>query len=207
MAYQLVFDVADRVPLIALGAAAAVLALAVIAAGLWDVDVLLPAWPLLVTAAVSLVVLEIAVDHSTSGILFLWPLFLGTIAEVARRLVPDLDVKRLPPGGMATMFATFTLIFAALSGLGTFAAIGLSQQLRSGQAEMLEGEVTDFSSGGKTECFTVNARRFCYSDFTVSPGFNRMQDYGGPMEPGLQVRIAAIGDQIVRLEIAASNPG
>jgi len=207
MTYQVVFDVADRLPLIALGAAAAVLAVAVIAAGLWDVDVLLPAWPLLVGAAVSLVFLEIAVDRSTSGILFLWPLFLATIMELGHDRLPGIDVSRIPRGGAATMFGTFTLVFAALSGLGTFGAVPLAQQLRSGQAEVLEGQVTDFDSGGKSECFSVEGRRFCYSDFIVGPGFNRMQDYGGPMRPGLQVRVAVIGDQIVRLEIAAPTAG
>ena len=207
MTYQVVFDVVERVPLIALGVAAAVLAVAVIAAGLWDVDLLLPAWPLLVGAAVTLVFLEIAVDRSTSGILFLWPLFLATMMELGRDRLPGIDVSRVPRGGAATMFGTFTLVFAALSGLGTFGAVGLAQQLRSGQAEILEGQVTDFSSGGKSECFSVEGRHFCYSDFTVGPGFNRMQDYGGPMQPGMQVRMAVIGDQIVRLEIAAPTPG
>ena len=56
------------------------------------------------------------------------------------------------------MFGTFTLVFAALSGLGTFGAVGLAQQLRSGQAEILEGQVTDFSSGGKSECFSVESQ-------------------------------------------------
>ena len=207
MTYQVVFDVADRVPLIALGAAAAVLALSVIAAGLWDIDVLLPAWPFLVGAAFGFVFLETAVDRSTAGLLFLWPLALGTVAEIGRRIFPDLDVERLPRGGVATMFGTFTLVFAALSGLGTVGAIGLSQQLVAGQAEVLEGPLTDYygANGAKTECFTVEARRFCYSDFTVSPGFNRMHDFGGPIEPGQFVRIAVIGDQIVRLEVA--RPG
>jgi hypothetical protein len=204
MTYELVFDVADRVPLIALGAAAAVLAVLVILAGLWDVGVLLPAWPLLVGAAVTFVGLEMVVDKSRSQLLFLWPVTLATIMEVARDRVPGVPTNRLPRGGAATMFGTFTLVFAALFGLGTFGAIGLSQQLGAGRAEVLEGALTDFygGNGAKTECFTVEERRFCYSDFTVTPGFNRMRDFGGPMQPGLQVRVSAIGGQIVRLEIA-----
>ena len=198
MTYQVVFDIADRVPLIALGTAAAVLALVVIGGGLWDLDVLLPAWPLLVGAAAAFVLLEIAAERSTSSLPFLWPLLLATAIEVARGRLPGIDFERLPRGGAATMFATFTLVFAALSGLGTVGAIGLSQQLAAGRAEILEGPVTDLFTGSKTECFSVQLRRFCYSDFAIQPGFNHM----GVVRAADQLRVAAIGDQIVRLEIA-----
>lgn len=204
MTYEVVFDVADRVPLIALGAAAAVLAALVIIAGLWDVDLVLPFWPFVVGAAAAFVVLEMVIGQSRSNLLFLWPVTMATIMEVLRDRVPGIPTERMPRGGAGTMFGLFTLVFAALFGLGTFGAISLSQQLRAGNADVLEGPLTDFygGNGAKTECFTVQERRFCYSDSNVTPGFNRMRDYGGPIEPGQYVRVAAIGDQIVRLEIA-----
>jgi len=97
-------------------------------------------------------------------------------------------------------------VFDALSGIGKIGAIDLTQQLRAGRADQLEGSVEHFFevAGGKNECLSIEDRRFCYSDWEITPGFNRTRALGGPIEPGLQVRVAAIGDTIVRLEVASA---
>ena len=207
MQYELVFDVSDRIPEIALAAAALVALVFVLALGLWRFDDLLGAWPVLIVAALALVVARIVLSRSTSEIFWLWPIGIATAGELLRDRLPVFGSRRVPRGGLPVMFGLFSLLFVALSGLGVLPAIGLSQQLDAGAALVLEGQVTNFFdvSGGKNECFSVQARRFCYSDFAITPGFNRTRAYGGPIQPGAVVRLAAIGDQIVRLEIATNR--
>jgi hypothetical protein len=78
--------------------------------------------------------------------------------------------------------------------------------LREGRAAVVEGTVEDFHpmpfNGHDTERFSVKGVRFAYSDFAVGEGFNNTSSHGGPMRPGLQVRIHYQGAKILRLEIA-----
>lgn len=205
MTYRLIFDVADRVPEIALGAAALVALVMVIGAGLWAFDDLLRAWPFTAAAAIGIGLLQALSSQSLGAHapFLLIPTFV-VVAEVVRIRFPEVDKQQLPRGAAATMFATFLLLFDTLSGLSVLGAIGLSQQLRAGGAEQIEGQVTDFFevTGGKNECISVSERRFCYSDWNSTPGFNRTRTLGGPISPGSQVRLWAIGQTIVRLEVA-----
>lgn len=208
MQYALVFDVADRVPEIALGTAALVAFVLVVAAGLWAFDDLIRAWPFTAAAAITIGVLQALNAHAlASSVMFLAVPSVAAIAEVVRSRVRSLDPSLVPRGGVATMFATFLLMFDAFSGLGKLGAVGLSNQLRAGDADQIEGTVSAFFEvyGGKNECFSIGERRFCYSDYVVTPGFNRTRALGGPISPGLQVRLSAIGDTIVRLEVAGSH--
>ena len=207
MEYQLVFDVADRFPGIALGIAALVALALVVGAGLWAFDDLLSAWPLTAGLAISIGALQAVTDRSLgASALFLLVPSLVCVAEVLRNRFPSLSTPRVPAGAGPTMFATFLLFSDAMSGLGRLGAVGLSQQLRAGGADQIEGTVTNFFevSGGKNECFSVGDRRFCYSDWSVTPGFSRTRALGGPVYPGRQVRLSAIGDTIVRLELGVS---
>ena len=206
MAYRLVFDVADRIPEIALGIAALAALTIVIAAGLWAFEDLLAAWPLTMGVAIILGGLQALLDGSPSYAPFLLiPSFAG-LAEALRGRFPIFDQPRVPRGGAATMFGTFLLVFDALSGIGKIGAIDLTQQLRAGRADQLEGSVEHFFevAGGKNECLSIEDRRFCYSDWEITPGFNRTRALGGPIKPGLQVRVAAIGDTIARLEVVSA---
>jgi hypothetical protein len=76
----------------------------------------------------------------------------------------------------------------------------------TGRYSVIEGVVTDFHpmpyEGHDDECFSVTSRRFCYSDYQATPGFHNAASHGGPIRPGLRVRIAHSGGTILRIEIA-----
>jgi hypothetical protein len=77
---------------------------------------------------------------------------------------------------------------------------------RTGQYAIVEGRVTDFHpmpyEGHDDECFTVEAQRFCYTDYDeVTSGFHNAASHGGPIRPGIHVRIAYLGPTILRLQI------
>jgi len=88
----------------------------------------------------------------------------------------------------------------------TSAALSAFQR---GDYELVEGPVTDFDpmpyEGHRPECFSVQDRRFCYSDYEISPGFHNAASHGGPIRAGLQVRIAYVGNTILRLEVPADE--
>jgi hypothetical protein len=80
---------------------------------------------------------------------------------------------------------------------------------RNGQYSVVEGTVEDFHpmpyEGHDDECFTVGSKRFCYSDYEVTPGFHNAASHGGPIRAGIHVRIAYLGGTILRLEIPKSE--
>jgi hypothetical protein len=82
---------------------------------------------------------------------------------------------------------------------------------QKGSYQIAEGQVTKFDpmpyDGHKNECFSVEEKRFCYSDYGAHPGFHNTASHGGPIRSGLQVRIAFMpvshrGNIILRLEVA-----
>jgi hypothetical protein len=79
----------------------------------------------------------------------------------------------------------------------------------AGRYATVEGVVTDFHpmpyAGHGDECFSVNAQRFCYSDYNLAPGFRNTASHGGPIRGGVHVRIAYMGPTILRLEIASDE--
>jgi hypothetical protein len=86
-----------------------------------------------------------------------------------------------------------------IEGSDTFTAF------RTGQYSLVEGTVTDLHpmpyEGHDEECFTVETKRFCYSDYVVTPGFHNAASHGGPIRVGVHVRIAYLGPTILRLQI------
>ena len=79
--------------------------------------------------------------------------------------------------------------------------------LHTGRVKVVEGTVQDFvpmrylSNG--LESFAVSNVRFSYSDFDLSQcGFRNTASHGGPITPGLQVRITYSDNSILRLEVA-----
>jgi len=82
---------------------------------------------------------------------------------------------------------------------------------QKGNYHVVEGQVTNFDpmpyDGHKNECFSVEEKLFCYSDYGAGPGFHNTASHGGPIRSGLQVRIAYMpvahrGNIILRLEVA-----
>jgi hypothetical protein len=185
---------------------ALVILIFVLLAGIWDVDGLLPRWPLVLAPAAALVAVEGVVDQLR--IVLLGSLLVAALIAAAERYVIPMPTsnrrKAPPPGAAGLLVGTFMLISAAGSGLSRIPALWLGPQLAQGQADVVAGTVTvDFEAGGgRTECIAVADRRFCYEDFAGSTGFNRTRALGGPMRDGLQVRISSIGQTIVRLEIS-----
>src|SRR3569623_1103764 len=95
------------------------------------------------------------------------------------------------------VFGFFMTSFALLW-LGLVFWLTGSEYLRAKSAfesrtySVAEGPVTDFRpmpyQGHQDECFTVQSASFCYSDYTVTAGFNNSASHGGPIREGLPVR-------------------
>ena len=127
---------------------------------------------------------------------------IGSVLFRFRRELPHRTPKFFP-----YFFLGFALFWTVVALIGTAAGhFGLSAALREGRCEVVEGLVTQFqpmpASGKGKESFVVSGKRFEYSDFIVSPGFNHTTYRGGPMREGLSVRIHHAGDDIARLEVA-----
>lgn len=103
----------------------------------------------------------------------------------------------------------FGIGFAFLSGvafLSTFREyVTLHLVYTRSQFSVVEGRVTNFRpmpyEGHQDECFSVQSRTFCYSDFQVTAGFNNSASHGGPIREGLPVRVSYIDSTIVRLDV------
>ncbi len=54
--------------------------------------------------------------------------------------------------------------------------------------------------GHASETFSVGGVKFCYSDYSISPGFHVSRSNGGPIAPGVLVRIHYLGGDILKLE-------
>ena len=198
MTYEVVFDVWQRLPQLALGVVAALALLVVIGAGLWNIDALLPRWPLVLGLGTTCLFLQWLVVGE-------WPyvlagsIVIGIMVALAR--VPRAPADKLPLGSRRLIVGLCMLVFAALQGLSMIAAIDLDRRLIDGQAQVVEGPIR-FTSGGKTECFTVEGQHFCYSETEVTAGYNRQRYLIGALRDGDQVRLSVIDGLIVRLEVA-----
>jgi hypothetical protein len=80
----------------------------------------------------------------------------------------------------------------------------LRKALTSGHYKVVEGVVTQFVPGDdhRWESFVVDGRKYSYSWSTVSVAYNRTKRHGGTIQNGVRVRIADVGGEIARLEIA-----
>ena len=103
-----------------------------------------------------------------------------------------------------TSFAMMAGISVLTSTYGEYRR--LRDALHSGRYEVVEGTVTGFVpmpwAGHAMESFCVGGRRYEYSDYEVSAGFNQTRSHGGPLDNGVRVRIADVDGVIARLEIA-----
>src|SRR5262249_39497658 len=119
-------------------------------------------------------------------------------------------VPRKPPW-LRRIGPMLVLAFAILWTTGAFLVtylpyLSLASALRSGRAQVVQGPVMDFTplppTGKGNESFVVSGRRFSYSDYNLTAGFNNTASHGGPMRNGLLVRVTHADGAIVRLEIA-----
>jgi hypothetical protein len=199
MTYEVVFDVWQRLPQLALGVVAALALLVVIGAGLWNVDALFPRWPLVLGLGTTCLFLQWLIVGE-------WPYVLagsvviGIVVALAR--APRAPADNLPLGSLRLIVGLFMLVLAAFQGMPMIAAIDLDRRLMDGEAQIVEGPVSFVPFGGKTECLIVDGQRFCYSETEVSAGYNRQRYLVGALRDGDQVRLSVIDGLIVRLEVA-----
>jgi len=103
----------------------------------------------------------------------------------------------------------FVLVCSVLWIAFTFGGVwrdysALRNALQKGDLEVVEGRGENFVSvPHKTERFSVCGVSFSYSDNLVTAGFNNTNSSGGPIRPGMWVRVAHTGNNIARLESAS----
>lgn len=152
-----------------------------------------------------------------------WPFVAGGLLFVLIGAFLVKNRRNLPtmfPGGMgpkaASAFAYVFLVFSVLWTTVAFTATGrdyatVRNAVQKGDTEVVEGRVEDFVpmpyAGHAMERFSVCGVPFSYSDYVVTTGFNHTSSHGGPIRPGLWVRLSYIGNSIARVEIAKTDPG
>ena len=146
-------------------------------------------------------------DVTAAGYGHWWFPAFGLLSVIIGILVV-LNRRRLPDGwlGCTVLLLTLSSLFTTLSFLVTYTDYQhLASDLRDGRCAMVEGVVTDFdpmpAAGHKYESFTVAGKRFAYSDYVSTAGFNNTSSHGGPIREGQHVRIRYLGNEIARLEI------
>jgi hypothetical protein len=146
------------------------------------------------------------ISRGSSGLPFallgLLPLVLGAILAIGKWRFHWRQPSWLFPvffSASGCLWIFFVSVPILTEGTDAFTAF------RTGQYSLVEGTVADFHpmpyEGHDEECFTVEARRFCYSDYVVTPGFHNTVSHGGPIRAGIHVRIAYVGATILRLQI------
>jgi hypothetical protein len=121
---------------------------------------------------------------------------------------PQFALGQGPPG-----WPKFALSFFAV---WTFVAFGatwaqywnLLRGVRTGQAQVLEGTVTEFQPAPTykgTERFRLGDQEFSYSRVATSQGFHTLAADGGPIANGAHVRILHIDNHILRLQLGRTS--
>lgn len=210
MIYHSVFDISERFPDALVGVIALAGAVAVLVLGIHRSrrGALRRTWWLwLAISAVLWLMFEV---HNTGGPLGLLEggvpaAFAGALGLLAWK---DLELpwsEQHHPHfrAIAPVAAAGLMLLTVFEGAQQLSAFDLSRQLAAGQATVTTGTVKDaHGDGGGYECFAVGASKFCYLDGPTSVGFHQAASNAGPIRDGLRVRVNAIGDVIVRLEIA-----
>jgi hypothetical protein len=106
-------------------------------------------------------------------------------------------------GGILVIFSIFGIVLIGGGAIADF--LEYRSAYARGDFSVIEGTVYNFHpmpyEGHQQESFTVNGVSFYYSDFDSSPCFHNSASHGGPIRPGLAVRIAYHRGCILRLDI------
>ena len=159
---------------------------------------------------------ETVFEITDVGFKYLWLPAVGAIFAAVGALfayVPILAVISLPPNfyrGSPRRLGVFVLIFGLSWMVVSFALtngeyLSLIRAFEAGDYKVVEGPVQNFrpmpfTPNGK-ESFEVGGMRFEYSNFELKAAHNTTTVHAGPAEDGLFVRVAYIGNKILRLEI------
>lgn len=143
-----------------------------------------------------------------------WPfpaVFVGLIVLI----ICELLLRKILPGWRLSGFRRWMLYLGlGLCSLWSFQTfdntysdyIELRDALQKRETVVIEGKVENFipmpEAGHSNESFTVAGRKFEYSDYEITAGFNKTKSHGGPIRSGMYVRINALGNRIARLEVA-----
>jgi hypothetical protein len=151
---------------------------------------------------------DVVFDVAHDGYQDWWILAVGLLftAVAATALFVPENLSRGTKIGRSAIFG-FAVLWTTLVLVKTIVPFArLLSALHGGRCEVVEGEVTEFHpmprGGHDQETFVVDGRRFAYSDFIMTPGFRHARSRGGPIGPGLRVRIHHLGNDIARLEVA-----
>lgn len=109
----------------------------------------------------------------------------------------------------AYFFLIFAVIWTVIAFISTYRQYyTLINVMKEGRYRVVEGVVTHFVpmpyQGHSDERFCVKSVCFRYSDYEETAGFNNTASHGGPIKPGLHVRVFYIGNDIIRLDVAKS---
>lgn len=111
--------------------------------------------------------------------------------------------RKFSIGAFLSMAILWTLL-AFTSTYGEYRTMRAA--LRDGRFAIVEGPVTDFdpipNPGRSHESFVVGGRRFAWSRYDVTSGFQNSSSRGVPIHDGLYVRVTYLGNAILRLEVA-----
>ena len=133
---------------------------------------------------------------------------LGIVFVLNRRNIPGWWSKHPAASkAFAFFFLGFSVLWTLVSFLATHGDYAALAKARTAPGlQVVEGVVTNFKpmppTGHAMEKFCVSGTCFEYSDFIVTAGFNNTSSHGGPIREGLQVRVAHVGNAIVKLEVA-----
>jgi hypothetical protein len=206
--YRVVFDVAERIPVLGIGVVAAIaFAVAVILAVRSFDDIVRHLWVVASVGAV-LVAVEAWLNRDPMLVIFaIVSVFGAVIATRAPVALPDGVGRRrsqLPPQAVGVLFAFFSIFVAMTMGLSMLPVVWLKDAVANGQATIVEGVVDIYSKPSwKAECIDVAGRQFCYSQSVVTVGYNQK---GGPIVDGASVRLSLVDDTIIRVELADPAP-
>ncbi len=128
------------------------------------------------------------------------PALLGVAAVVAYYFI-----RR---GGSRILMVSILMISAFLSGALLLGNIlpnyALFQAAKRGAYQVVEGTITDFHPQLRDqrtyESFTVSGITFRYSTYEMTVAFHDTAGFGGPIHAGMHVRIAYLGNRILKLE-------
>ena len=134
---------------------------------------------------------EVLFDVTTKGISY-GPLLAGLVFVTI-----DVLIKRIFPSAQRRAVTFFTCLACVvviaitvfqISSLGYY-----KKQLAEHRCSIVEGAVTNFHPmpyhGHSDESFVINGVRFAYSDYTITPAFNNTSSHGGPIKPGMHLRV------------------
>ena len=141
-----------------------------------------------------------------------WPFAAGGLVFVCIGVLLVKGRAQAPKKALRYVFLGFSILWTIIAFVGTgHDYTKIRKALANGSADIVEGRVEDFvpmpHQGHALEHFSVCGVPFAYSDYVVTAGFNHTSSHGGPIRPGLWVRITHVGNTIGRLEVATTDPG